>query len=326
MKRRWKLAAASAVALLSLTACGSGGGGGGASGDGQLEKTDVTVGVLPIADYAAVYWAQDKGFFAEEGLTVTLQPVQAGPIATQNVATGQLDFSISNTISTSIATQTGLPVKTVVLTSALGPGGLAVYVTPDSSVQTLADLGGKTIGINATRNIGDVTLRNLLVAEGLPDVEPNFVEVPFPEMLAGVQAGSIDVGYAPEPFSSAALGAGMRQIVDLADPNGPNAALAVSNIIASDPFIEANPDTVNAFARAVYKAGGDIAANEAEFRQWLPGVAKVPAETAQNMALPEFFTQTQVGEIQRVVDILVAQELLQPGYDAAAHIYVPPAS
>lgn len=326
MKSRGMLAAVSATALLALVACGSGGGGASASGDGQLEETDISVGVLPIADYAAVYWAQDKGFFEEEGLNVTLEPVQGGPIATQNVATGQLDFSISNTISTSIATQTGLPVKTVVLSSALGPGGLAVYVTPDSPVQTLADLNGKTIGINATKNIGDVTLRNLLVAEGLTGVEPNFVEVPFPEMLAGVQAGSLDVGYSPEPFSSAALGAGMRQIVDLADPDGPNAGLAVSNFIASDPFIEANPDTVNAFIRAMYKAGGDIKAHEAEFRQWLPGVARVPAEVAQNMALPQFFTQTQVDQIQRVVDILVSQGLLEPGYDAATHTYVPPAS
>src|SRR3954451_22618868 len=101
MKRRGWFAAAVAVAVTAVTAlsaCGSGGGTTGSSSNGKPEKTDVTVGVLPIADYAAVYWAQDKGFFKKEGLNVTLKPVQAGPIATQNVATGQLDFSISNTI------------------------------------------------------------------------------------------------------------------------------------------------------------------------------------------------------------------------------------
>ena len=324
MKRRGMLAAVSAVALVALTACGSGGGGGNsASGNGKPEKTDVTVGVLPIADYAAVYWAQDKGFFKNEGLNVTLKPVQAGPIATQNVATGQLDFSISNTISTSIATQTGLPVKTVVLTSALGPGGLAVYVKPDSPIRTLKDLNGKTIGINATKNIGDVTLRNLLDSEGLKDVKPKFVEVPFPEMLAGVQAGSIDVGYSPEPFSAAALAAGMRQIVDLADPKGPNAGLAVSNFIASDSFIQANPNTVNAFIRAMYKAGGDITAHQDAFRQFLPGVARVAADVAQQMPLPQFFTATKVDQIQRVVDLLVGQGLLKKGYDATKYTYIP---
>jgi NitT/TauT family transport system substrate-binding protein len=313
------------LGTLGLAACGSdepAGGNGGGNG-GELETTELTVGALPIADYAALYWADDKGFFEDEGLKVTLQPVQGGPIAAQNVATGELDLSFSNTISTSIATQSGLPIKTVVLTSALGPGGLSVYVKPDSPIQDLEDLDGATIGINAQNNIGDVTLRNLLKEEGLDDVEPTFVEVPFPEMLTGVQSGSIDVGYSPEPFSSAALGAGMREIVDLADPEGPNAGLAVSNFISSDQFIAENPNTVNAFIRAMYAAGQDIEANEDEFRSWLPGVANVPEDVAAEMALPDFLPETDLGQIQRVVDILVDQGLLEDGYDPADYTYVP---
>ncbi len=325
MKVRAGIAGMTLLATLGLSACGSdepaAEGSGGDSG-GELETTELTVGALPIADYAALYWAQENGFFEEEGLTVTLEPVQGGPIAAQNVATGELDLSFSNTISTSIATQSGLPIKTVVLTSALGPGGLSVYVTPDSPIQSLEDLDGATIGINAQNNIGDVTLRNLINEEGA-EVEPTFVEVPFPEMLTGVESGSIDVGYSPEPFSSAALGAGMREVVDLADPEGPNAGLAVSNFISSDQFIAENPNTVNAFVRAMYAAGEDIEASEEEFRSWLPGVANVPAEVAAEMALPDFFTETDVDEIQRVVDILVDQELLEEGYDAGEFTDVP---
>lgn len=324
MRFRAAVAGMALVATVGLSACGSdGAGNSGGSADGELETTELTVGALPLADYAALYWAQENGFFEEEGLTVTLEPVQGGPMAAQNVATGELDLSFSNTISTSIATESGLPIKTVVLTSALGDGGLSVYVTPESSVQTLEDLDGATLGINATNNIGDVTLRNLLNEEGLDDVEPTFVEVPFPEMLTGVQSGSLDVGYAPEPFSSAALAAGMREVVDLADGTGPNSGLAVSNFIASDAFIAENPNTVNAFIRAMYAAGEDIEANEEEFRTWLPGVANLPEGVAASMALPDFYTETDLDEIQRVVDILVDQELLEEGYDATEYTYLP---
>lgn len=327
MRFRGVVAGATAFAMLGLAACGSdddGGSGssGGGSADGALEKTEITVGALPLADYSALYWAQEKGFFENEGLTVNLEPVQGGPQAAQNVATGELDMSFSNTISTSIAAQSGLPIKTVVLTSALGAGGLSVYVKPDSDIKDLEDLDGATIGINATNNIGDVTLRNLLHEEGLDDVEPTFVEVPFPEMLSGVQAGSIDVGYSPEPFSSAALDAGMREIVDLTDPSGPNVGLAVSNFIASDQFIDSNPNTVAAFARAMYAAGQDIVANEAEWRAWLPTIAQVSEDVAQNIALPEFLAETDVDRIQDVVDILVQQDLLDDGYDPADDTYV----
>ncbi|WP_034509436.1 ABC transporter substrate-binding protein [Blastococcus sp. URHD0036] len=331
MRFRGAVAGATAFAMLGLAACGGdddssssdSGGSGSGSSDGELETTELTVGALPLADYSALYWAQENGFFENEGLTVTLQPVQGGPQAAQSVATGELDVSFSNTISTSIAAQSGLPIKTVVLTSALGPGGLSVYVNPDSDVQDLEDLDGATIGINATNNIGDVTLKNLLKEEGLDDVEPTFVEVPFPEMLSGVQAGSIDVGYSPEPFSSAALAAGEREIVDLADPDGPNAGLAVSNFISSDQFISDNPNTVAAFARAMYAAGQDIEAHEADWRAWLPTIAQVPAEVAANMAMPDFLPETDIDAIQRVDDILVDQDLLQDGYDPADDTYVP---
>jgi NitT/TauT family transport system substrate-binding protein len=326
MKFRGAIAGATTLAVLGLAACGSdddsAAGGSGGSADGGLETTEITVGALPLADYSALYWAQEKGFFENEGLTVTLEPVQGGPQAAQSVAAGELDVSFSNTISTSIATQRGLPIKTVVLTSALGPGGLSVYVQPNSPIQTLEDLDGATVGINATNNIGDVTLRNLLNEEGLEDVEPTFVEVPFPEMAAGVEAGSIDAGYSPEPFSSAALAAGMREVVDLTDPAGPNVGLAVSNFIASDQYIQENPNTVAAFARAMYAAGQDIEANEGEFRAWLPSIARLPEDVAQNMALPDFLPETDVDEIQRVVDVLVEQELLEEGYDPAEFTYV----
>jgi NitT/TauT family transport system substrate-binding protein len=71
MRFRGVVAGATAFAMLGLAACGgdddngggSGSGGGGGSADGELETTEVTVGALPLADYSALYWAQEKGFF-----------------------------------------------------------------------------------------------------------------------------------------------------------------------------------------------------------------------------------------------------------------------
>lgn len=318
--RRLGVGSLAALVTFSLAACGgTGGQGSGAAADGELEKTAVTVGSLPLADYATLYWAQDKGFFEDEGLTVTLEPLQGGSIGAQKVASGELDFSFTNTISTAIATESGMPIKTVVLASALADGGLLLYVQPDSPVQTLADVDGKTVGINTTQNIGDVTLKNLARSQGL-DIEPRFVEVPFPEMLTGVQSGSIDVGYSPEPFASAARDAGMRQVADLTE--GPNAGLAVSNFVASSTFVEENPDTTAAFARAMYAANEDLLQNEEEFRTWLPTVAKLDPRVAANMPVPQWITETDVDEIQRVADVLVDQDLLPEGYDAAEHTWL----
>lgn len=313
-KRMRKFAIAAAGAALLLSACGSDGGTSGSNGDGEIEKADLTVGVLPLADYSTVYWAVEKGFFTDEGLNVTLEPVQGGPVGAQKVATGELDFAISNTFTTATATESGMPIKTVVLGSALGDNAIGMYVKPDSPIQGLEDLDGKTIGINTTGNVGDITFRALAADQGV-DVTPTFVEVPFPEMLTGVQSDSIDVGYAPEPFLSAAIDADMRQIVDLTQ--GPNNRLAVSNFVAGNNFLERNPNTAAAFARAMYAANEDIMAKEQEWREWLPSMAQVPEDTALEMPMPFFITSTDVAEIQRVADMMSEQGILDPDYDAA---------
>lgn len=320
MKLSRSCAAVLMVATPFVAGCGEGANNSATSAEGELEKTEITVGALPIADYGAVYWAEDKGFFEEEGLNVTFEPIQGGNIGAQRVASGHLDFSISNTIATALAHEEGLPVKTAVLTSALGEESLSIYVRPDSPIQSMEDLDGKTIGINTTHNIGDVTFRSLAESRGL-DVEATFVEVPFNEMISGVEAESIDVGYGPEPYASAAEEAGMRQIADLSV--GPNAGLAVSNFVTSESFIAENPETTDAFARAVYAAGEDIAANEDEFREWFPGVADLDEGTAADMPLPAFQEEADVAEIQKVADLMIDQGILEDGHEADQHTYIP---
>lgn len=310
-----KLAAVSAVAVLA-TACG---GGGAASPDGSgPEQAEITVGVLPLADYSTVYWAQEKGFFEAEGLQVTLEPVQGGPVGAQKVATGELDFSISNTFSTATATAEELPIKTVVLGSGLGDGSIGMYVNEDSPIQSMADMDGKTVGINTTNNVGDVTFRALAKDQGIA-VEPSFVEVPFPEMLTGVQSNAIDVGYSPEPFLSAARAEGVREVADLTE--GPNQGLAVSNFVSGDMFLNQNPNTAAAFARSMYAANEDILAKESEWREWLPSIAEVPEDTAAEMPIPTFFTSTDAAEMQRVSDMMIDQGILAEGYDVNNYIW-----
>ncbi|MGY1740296.1 MULTISPECIES: ABC transporter substrate-binding protein [unclassified Blastococcus] len=328
MKSSRAVLALVASAALALSACGgdddpsssSSGSGGSGGGNGEPEVTELTVGALPISDYAAVYWAQENGFFEEEGLDITIEPVPSGAQSAQMVATGDLDIGYSHTIATSIGTQSGLPIKVIAVTSALGPNTLSIYVDPSSPIQSVEDLEGQTIGINALNTVGDITFRNMIAEDGL-EVEPNWVEVPFPEMLSGVQSGSIDAGYAPEPFNSAARLAGMREVVNLIEEGGPNDGLAVANFVASDQFIGENPNTVAAFVRALYAAGADITANEAGFREWLPGVINVDPDVAQSMGLPYFIDHTDVDQLQRVADVLIDQGLLEDGYDAAEYTY-----
>ncbi|MFW0796312.1 ABC transporter substrate-binding protein [Gordonia sp. CPCC 205515] len=313
------LAAVAACGILAMSGCGNGeSASSGSAADGKLEKTAITVGVLPLADYGAVYWAEEKGLFEKAGLDVTLEPIQGGPIGIQKVASGELDFAIANTISASITQAQGAPITDVAYTSSLGAGSGIVFVKPDSPIKAIDDLNGKTVGTNTTRNIGDVTFANLVQSEH-KDIKPNWVEVPFSEMISGVQAGSIEAGYAPEPFSSAAKEAGMRQVVDLT--TGPNENLAASIFVAGNRFMQANPDTTKAFAEAIYAAGGQMSADEAAVRSWLPGVAKVPADIAQTMVMPNYSSAMDLPALEKVATMLKQQGLVPEDFDISEHVY-----
>lgn len=313
---RWKFATALSAAAMLLTACGSADGSNGAGGGEAGGTTEIKVAVLPLADYAPVYWAQDHGQFKEQGLDVTFENLPGGPVGVQKVITGELQFAFSNPISSTIATSKGAPVQTVALLSGLGEGELGVFVKPDSPIKDMADLDGKTVGINTTNNVGDVTFAKLAETQGL-EAKPEWVEVPFPEMIAGVQNGSIQAGYLPEPFATAAKQAGLRQVANLVQ--GDLVGLPMSTFVTSTQYAEQNPEVVEKFATALNDAREEIAGNEEEFRNWLPEATGTPAEAAKAMNLPVFDVELSVDDMQEMADFLAELGLVEEGYDASKY-------
>lgn len=88
-----------AVCAVSLTACGSGGDSSSNSSesvkpstiDGAIEKPSLKLGFIKLTDMAPLAIAKEKGFFAEEGLNVTLEPQANWKVLLDGVIGGQLD-------------------------------------------------------------------------------------------------------------------------------------------------------------------------------------------------------------------------------------------
>lgn len=62
-----------------------------ASIDGAVEKANLTLGFIKLTDMAPLAIAKEKGFFAEEGLNVTLEPQANWKVLLDGVIGGQLD-------------------------------------------------------------------------------------------------------------------------------------------------------------------------------------------------------------------------------------------
>lgn len=94
--KRITFAAVTGVAALALASCSSGDGGSGdsiaaANLDGSIEKPNLTLGFIKLTDMAPLAIALEKGFFADEGLNVRLEPQANWKVLLDGVIGGQLD-------------------------------------------------------------------------------------------------------------------------------------------------------------------------------------------------------------------------------------------
>ena len=87
---------AAVLASVALAGCGGGAEADGekvvaASIDGAVEKPNLKLGFIKLTDMAPLAIAKEKGFFAEEGLNVTLEPQANWKVLLDGVIGGQLD-------------------------------------------------------------------------------------------------------------------------------------------------------------------------------------------------------------------------------------------
>jgi ABC-type nitrate/sulfonate/bicarbonate transport system substrate-binding protein len=78
------------------------------------------------------------------------------------------------------------------------------YVKESSPIRSVADLRGKTVGINGFSTSGHLWLKAALDRHGLAETDVKITPVPFSAMQESLDAGKIDIGQFPQPFAALA--------------------------------------------------------------------------------------------------------------------------
>jgi NitT/TauT family transport system substrate-binding protein len=148
-----------------------------------LEKTDLTVGAVPVADEAGLYIAQDEGLFAQEGLHVTIKSIVSSADATSGQNDGKYDITAGNSVSY-IQDQVDhlSDLEIVAEGSLMQPENQALYTLPGSRITNVSELKGARIGVNAKNNIGTLLISSVLKEFGISAGQVHFVAVNFPDM------------------------------------------------------------------------------------------------------------------------------------------------
>jgi NitT/TauT family transport system substrate-binding protein len=290
------------------------------SGAGEAEgPTAITVGTLPIANAAPMYLGMEKGFFEEERLKIKPQVGEGGAALMPMLLSGDAQFAFVGVIPAITAVAKDLPVKIVTSSDDAAEteeeDWQTLVVPKGSSIKSVEDLPGKTVGVNALRGLAEVVISRSLEKQGVDPGEVELLEVPFPDMPAALEQKRVDAALLTEPFLSAVLAEGGTQIdapsVETL-PGFPNGVY-----VASEQYIAENGDVVDRFERAMNKSLEYAEANPEEVRRIIPTYTETPKAAVAEMRLPVFDAELDQDGIELEADLTAKYGIIEeaPAYE-----------
>jgi NitT/TauT family transport system substrate-binding protein len=275
------------------------------------------MGMLPI------YIAEEKGMLEENGLEAQWIDVRDPGHATKLLIAGKADL-IGTTFANIIPVEARKPGTLRLLfpvSETSSDPGSHILVRPESAIESLADLGGRTLG---TYSGPSQKAYALIVLKRLGYREPEdvrLIQVAPSAQVQGLFGGSYDALFTVEPYGSIALEKGAIPL-----------ATGVRTELISDPFwlgaaavptgvADAQPSLIPKLLRALDDAVRYIHGHEAESREVLARRTGTTAAVAERSALYNWVAYPnadQLDQIQDAVDLLYREQMIDAPVDARA--------
>lgn len=190
MKKRIFAAFAACALLLSGCTTGQVTEGDSKAQDGkELRKLTVVLDWYPNALHAFLYQAEKAGYFAEEGLTLDIQPPAGTNDALSMVAAGKADIGLyyQQDVIQARADQ-NVPIKSI---AAVVQAPLNIVLSlKDKNITSPKDLVGKTVGYAGTE-LSEAIVRSVMKNSGVGAEDVKMIDVGF-DLMASMTTGNVD--------------------------------------------------------------------------------------------------------------------------------------
>ena len=189
-------------------------------------RTPVTVKVgslLAVLD-SPFFLALERGYFAEQGITVDVQQVDTIAKMIPLLGTGQLDVALDGASSAGFfnAIARGIVIKMVAnqgIARVNGPDrtyyGIvaAKQLTDSGAVRSPKDLKGRSVNVLAKGTLAQLQVATALQNDGISLKDVTEQERPFPDSLAGLKSGALAASFLVEPFITLAQQQGIATVL-----------------------------------------------------------------------------------------------------------------
>jgi NitT/TauT family transport system substrate-binding protein len=216
----------------------------------------VGLGYIPSVQFAQFYLAQQAGYYADGGLSVTLQN-KIDPDLITLLGQGAVDIGSGDGTSVIPAVSQGIPV--VYTATIYGQFPSVVIAKTDSGIATAADLKGKRIGIPGKYGSSWIMLQALLQSANLTPADVDIVEFPDFGQASALQQGTVDAatGFAnnePIQLKNAGIDTVVLTVDEVVPLPGPGLVTGTATLAGKEAALKT-------FTSATLRAMDEIAAN-----------------------------------------------------------------
>lgn len=222
----------------------------------------------------ALFAAQQWKIFEQNGLEVESIQMRS-QAANSALASGDLHYVAGVGPNSVAATLRGLPSKAVWFASE----SLIYTVLARPEFKSLKELRGKRIGLTGLGGTSDVALRIALEAVG--ENPKNFIVVALgaPQLLSGLESGTIDAAQLNSPLNYHAKKKGFRPLLEIGD----HVQMPLGGLTASNTAIQSRSDELKRVIRSLQTAKKTLLQSKEKAIDLIMRTIKVDREVAEEM-------------------------------------------
>lgn len=223
----------------------------------DLTPVTLFMSYIPSVQFAPVYVADERGYFADEGIAVTFEYSLNEADGIDRLAVNDLQFGLASGEQVLLARANDRPLVYVFAWYHRFPVGIAAPV--GAGITQPQGLAGRVVGIPALYGASYIGLRALLDAAGLTEADLGELRVigyTAPENICTGQIDAAVVYVVNEPIAIADQCTPVN-VIDVSD----YATLVANGLLTNEQTIRDNPDLVAGMVRALRRGLEDTLAD-----------------------------------------------------------------
>ncbi|PYG90304.1 NitT/TauT family transport system substrate-binding protein [Ruminiclostridium sufflavum DSM 19573] len=239
----------------------------------DLTTVSIQIDGSAVPYYSPLYIAQEKGYFADEGLNVEFYYAAAADIV-KNVAAGNVEFGFPNADAVVAAKAQGIPVKVVHTTYQEGLG--AIIFNSDSGIKTPADLKNKKVAVTSLGSANYFQLQAALKDSGLTIEDVKVEVIGTGAILNALTSGQVDAIVFSKLRTIELNNSGYKVSEIPCDQFLPSFG---NVLVSSDKLTSEKPEVIEGFRKALSKGIEYIAAGNGNVEEAVDYSIKTYAPT-----------------------------------------------